>query len=771
MKKRLLQFSILALLLIVACAIPLKTADAGSGSISASSQYVLIAGSTGSTTISWSTTGYSTAQVYVSVDNGLDKLMSQSTSGSPTVSWIEPGKSFTFKLFANTAHTELLDTVTVVGYGYNAGTVGAREECVIIPMGQSTGTAELTWASNGYSGARVYVQKNNNTEQLYSGSTSGCTNPSWITPGDKFVFRLYSDSSKTTMLDSVTVHGATASSSYTTVWGNRRNFFYKYSGSASGKPLVIMLHGATGKGEDFFAPEYNANWVESERNYNAKLQDYFVDNGYVVVAPSSRILFSPPSSGPAESWEADLRIRWDHEEENYLFNHDLMLINYIKSTWAASMGINTNQVFVWGNSAGGFMASRCARYFTTGLKGVIIVDAGDASQWDLDNDCLLEDSDFLDSNTITFPSGHSPILSITNQYDNLLDNDPDTTDDDAHCIRKEVNLHYAKAMIDNVADSTNWVIPIDTSNDHSWYTWGDNYYDEMLCWMNDRKDGSNQEVIGVYWTGTGDEESGDIFSDADKWVGNSGAVAATPDQNDWVHLTGTCYISGVANPGYLVLGWTDRYGQNQDGVVYQKRFSDDDNEPDPVCIVKEALSIGGVVGAEGEYYLEDGVLKNTGTSWNTYVGQRDVGKLYQEDDTIADFRNLHIGDESTADGSYYMNGGNLDVTTMRVGNAGKGKFQQNGGDVDASSYVYVGYSSGANGSKYEMLYGSFHAGNLSISSYGSMEIRLNTISYFRLAGDKRTLLNGYISNGRIQDPWSGSPIYATYDGSHTYLHH
>ena len=762
MKKNVLHFSVLGLLLVIACAIPLKTADAATGSISASPQYVLIPGSVGSTTISWSTSGCGNAQVYVSVDNDHDKLMSQATSGSTNVGWIEPGKSFTFKLYADTAHTELLDTITVVGYNYNDGAVGAREKCVLIPMGQTTGTAEITWGSNGYWDAEIYVKKNNNAEQLMSGSPSGCVNPSWITPGDKFEFKLYSDRYKTTLLDSVTIYGATANSAYTTVWGNRRNFFYKYSGSASGKPLVIMLHGATGKGEEFFGPEHNAY----STNYFAKMQDYFVDNGYVVVAPSSRILLSPPTSGPTYPYadnEFDLRIRWQHEEENYYFNEDLMLIDYIKSTWASSLGINTSQVFVWGNSSGGFMASRCAQYFQTGLKGVIIVDAGDASQWDPDNDCLIEESDFLDDNNFTFSGNHSPILSITNQHHMTLAGE--------RIIYKSVNLHYAEEMIGNVGDSTNWVIPINTASNHAWYSWGDNYYDEMLCWMTDRKDGSNQEVVGVYWTGG----SSDIFSDADKWVGNSGAVAATPDQNDWVHLTGTCNIKGVANPGYLVLGWTNRYGQNQDGVVYQTKFSvvaDGDNvdAPDPVCIVKEALSIGGVVGAAGHYYLYDGLLQNTGTSWDTYVGQRDYGRLIQYSGSTAVFNNLHIGDESTAYGYYLMYGGDLQTGTMRVGNGGEGDFEQNGGEVNANTYVYVGYSAGANGSKYDMNGGGFYAGNLSISSYGSMDIDISAISYFRLAGDKRTLLNGYIGNGRIYDSTSGSTIYASYNGTYTYLH-
>ena len=243
------------------------------------------------------------------------------------------------------------------------------------------------------------------------------------------------------------------------IGGATRTIYYYYSGSASGKPLVIMLHGATGNGRDFFTDTTGHRFEE--------MAQYFIDNGYVVAAPSSRINLSPPTSGPSGPYDVDLRIRWEHETASYASNEDLQLINYIKGTWASARGINTSQVFIWGNSSGGFMAARCAQYFGTGLKGVIVVDAGDPSQWALDNDCLLEDSDFLSNNTIAFSANHSPVLAITNQYDDVLGNG-------AHLIRKEVNLHHAEQAIGNVADFTNWVIPVnDPYTNHAWSTWGD----------------------------------------------------------------------------------------------------------------------------------------------------------------------------------------------------------------------------------------------------------------------------------------------------------
>ena len=210
MKKRILQFSVLALLLVVACAMPLKVADAATGSISASSQYIYVSSPTSwsPVTISWSTSGCSNARVYVCMDNYQDKHFTGGTSGSQVANWITAGSSFTFKLYAGTdERAELLDTVTVVGYTANSGTIGAKETEVIIPTGSSLGTAELTWAVNGYATAQVYVKMDNNADQLWGQNPNGCSTATWIQDGHKYQFKLYANTSKTTLLDSVTVYG------------------------------------------------------------------------------------------------------------------------------------------------------------------------------------------------------------------------------------------------------------------------------------------------------------------------------------------------------------------------------------------------------------------------------------------------------------------------------------------------------------------------------------------------------------------------------------
>ena len=221
-KIRWMQILFVLTLLAIGCAIPMipaKVADAATGTISATNKYVMISGTYGSTTISWSASGCSTIQVYVNSDNANDVLYSQGgTSGSGTPTWIERGRSHVFKLYAGTDRAELLDTITVIGIGSNSGTVGAREDYVIIPEGQTLGTAEITFGVNGYSTGQVYVKHNGGSEQLMSQGGYGTATLTWIQSGHTYEFKLYANTSHTTLLDTVTVYGVTPKVIISTVY-------------------------------------------------------------------------------------------------------------------------------------------------------------------------------------------------------------------------------------------------------------------------------------------------------------------------------------------------------------------------------------------------------------------------------------------------------------------------------------------------------------------------------------------------------------------------
>lgn len=89
------------------------TKTISSGSISANPNPT---GSGGSTSISWDGMGNGdTSQVWVSRDGGGEVLMAQDPSGSVVASWIHPGKTYMFNLYAGDGHlsSAQLGSVTV----------------------------------------------------------------------------------------------------------------------------------------------------------------------------------------------------------------------------------------------------------------------------------------------------------------------------------------------------------------------------------------------------------------------------------------------------------------------------------------------------------------------------------------------------------------------------------------------------------------------------------------------------------------------------------
>ncbi|MHB9035523.1 MAG: hypothetical protein ACYC64_02570 [Armatimonadota bacterium] len=98
---------------------------AATGSIYATPQHlVLDRGTLGSSTITWSTSGCPTAQVYVSMDGGAQSLMAAGVSGSSTPNWIQPEKVYVFYLYEGTAHTNLLAWTSVTSHCGPASRMG-----------------------------------------------------------------------------------------------------------------------------------------------------------------------------------------------------------------------------------------------------------------------------------------------------------------------------------------------------------------------------------------------------------------------------------------------------------------------------------------------------------------------------------------------------------------------------------------------------------------------------------------------------------------------
>ncbi|AKF85600.1 hypothetical protein SAMN05443572_110105 [Myxococcus fulvus] len=87
---------------------------------------------TGTTNVCWSTTGVSTAEVWLSLNGQSEVLFTRAPSGCADATWITAGNVFEFRLYAEMTHTTLLGFATVVGEGYRGGTQppGCPSSCI-----------------------------------------------------------------------------------------------------------------------------------------------------------------------------------------------------------------------------------------------------------------------------------------------------------------------------------------------------------------------------------------------------------------------------------------------------------------------------------------------------------------------------------------------------------------------------------------------------------------------------------------------------------------
>jgi hypothetical protein len=93
------------------CLCSLAGATAGkaaTGTVSASPAAPTAAiGSLATTTISWTSAGAATAQVWVSMDGAPESLFTQGVSGSQDAPWIQPGHDYRFQLYAGSSTRSL----------------------------------------------------------------------------------------------------------------------------------------------------------------------------------------------------------------------------------------------------------------------------------------------------------------------------------------------------------------------------------------------------------------------------------------------------------------------------------------------------------------------------------------------------------------------------------------------------------------------------------------------------------------------------------------
>ena len=182
-------------------------ADAATGTISANpSTLVVPNGQVATSVLTWSTSGTSTAQVWLSVDGMADVLFAQAPAGSSSAPWIQPGLAYRFTLYEGTAHTVPLASALVLGVAPSSGTITSTPFVVRAPY-NSTGTTVLTWATQGFGTAEVWLSMDGAPETLFARAASGSQSAPWILPGHDYRFNLYADTSHSQLLDSVRVYG------------------------------------------------------------------------------------------------------------------------------------------------------------------------------------------------------------------------------------------------------------------------------------------------------------------------------------------------------------------------------------------------------------------------------------------------------------------------------------------------------------------------------------------------------------------------------------
>ncbi|HYU18952.1 MAG TPA: YfhO family protein [Chloroflexota bacterium] len=159
-------------------------------------------------TISWTTPDGSIGQVWVTQDDGPEALFADGVSGSLATPPLAFGSSYEFRLYSGRERAILLDSATVTREAPDnpAALVEARRVSATpnpVPADSSATTVE--WKTPDGSVAQIWVAKDDEPEELFSGGAGGSKVAPWIEPGARYEFRLYAGEEHTTVLDSVTV--------------------------------------------------------------------------------------------------------------------------------------------------------------------------------------------------------------------------------------------------------------------------------------------------------------------------------------------------------------------------------------------------------------------------------------------------------------------------------------------------------------------------------------------------------------------------------------
>ncbi|MBL4848463.1 MAG: hypothetical protein JKY65_23325 [Planctomycetes bacterium] len=176
-----------------------------SGTLSASpSEPTIAPGARGTTQLRWQAREVSTAQLWVQLEDGTQRLVAQQRDGSVNVPWIQPGKGYQFLLFAGRSRSQLLARIRVLGVPAQGGVLTASSLQVSVPVG-GRGRTTLAWASDLPASAELWVRRGQGTEVLVSRNARGELTLPWIVVA-RYRFSLYT-SGRARLLDRLVVEG------------------------------------------------------------------------------------------------------------------------------------------------------------------------------------------------------------------------------------------------------------------------------------------------------------------------------------------------------------------------------------------------------------------------------------------------------------------------------------------------------------------------------------------------------------------------------------
>ncbi len=162
------------------------------------------------------------------------------------------------------------------------------------------------------------------------------------------------------------------------------------------------------------------------------------------------------------------------------------------------------------------------------------------------------------------------------------------------------------------------------------------------------------------------------------------------------------------------------------------------------------------------YALIDSTIDATGKQ--IIIGRNAANtSLEMTGGSIASSGEFFIGQYAGSSGVVDMSGGILNVgSNFNIGAAGIGAYHMSGGVATIAGRLFLNRYTGATASGYaDISGGSVSATDLTIGAKGTMFLDNTTL---QLAGDERTLVNGYLSTGQIAS-WFGSyaPVSVAYD--------